>query len=167
MGSKTVKRLTASLFSRFRTSERGAILVEALLIVPVITLFALAVVEFGFIFWERQQLQAGVRDAARYLSRCSVKAYTDPSLICSFTKAQQIATQYYNPVAGQTYNRLPGATPPTITITPAANQFQNVTTASIITVTGTFNHYQSPAFRLLNLTPFPITYTYSMRYSGW
>lgn len=164
-----MKRLTASLLSRFRTSERGAILVEALLVVPVITLFALAVLEFGFIFWERQQLQAGVRDAARYLSRCSVKSYTATTPVCSFDKARTIATKYYDPAATPPgyYNRLPGSTLPTITITPTAAQFQNVTTASIITVEGTFAHFQSPTFRLLRLEPFPITYKYSVRYIGW
>lgn len=168
----TVKRLTASLFSRFRTSERGAILVEALLIVPVITLFALAVVEFGFIFWERQQLQAGVRDAARYLSRCNVEAYTATTPICSLDKATALATSYFYPTgttAGVVANRMPGTVLPTISYSfdPPLAQFQNITTDTVISVTGTFSHFESPAFSLLRLPAVPLTYKYSVRYIGW
>lgn len=163
----TVKRLAASLLSRFRTSERGAILVEALLVIPVFTVFALALIEFGFIFWERQQLQAGVRDAARYMSRCNVAAFNDASKLCSFEKARTIATKYYDPSSAQMINRLPGTTLPTITITPTAANFKTITTAGTVTVTGTFQHFQSPVFALFNLAPIPISYTYSARYMGW
>lgn len=168
----TVKRLTASLLSRFRTSERGAILVEALLVVPVITLFALAVVEFGFIFWERQQLQAGVRDAARYLSRCNVAAASASTPMCSTDKATAIATSYFyptGPTAGAVVNRMPGTVLPTISYAfdPATPQFRDMVPGTTITVTGTFSHFQSPAFSLLRLPAVPLTYRYSMRYIGW
>lgn len=55
---------------RFFRSARGAILVETLIVVPVIVVFAVGVVEFGAIFLQRLEMQAGVRDAARYWSRC-------------------------------------------------------------------------------------------------
>ncbi len=162
-----MKRLTASLLSRFRTSERGAILVEVLLVFPVITLFAIGMLEFGYIFWERQQMQAGVRDAARYWSRCNLAAKTSGS--CSITKAKDIALTYYDPVAATTYSRLQGWTltdTNAVVITPAVPPAVPVST-DLVTVTGTLQHNSSPLFVLLNLPPIPISYTYTMRYIGW
>ena len=54
----------------FWQKEEGAVLAEALLAVPFVTLFAAGILEFGNIFWERMQIDAGLRDAGRYLSRC-------------------------------------------------------------------------------------------------
>ncbi len=167
-----MKRLAASLFSRFRTSERGAVLVEALLVVPMITLFALAVIEFGFIFWERQQLQAGVRDAARYLSRCNVEATSASTPMCSQAKATALATSYFYPTGtatGVVANRLPGTTLPSISydFDPPVAQFKNITLGTTISVTGTYSHSQSPTFRLLRLPGIPLSYKYSLRYIGW
>lgn len=54
----------------FWRREEGAVLAEALLAIPFVTLFAAAILEFGSIFWQRMQIDAGLRDAGRYLSRC-------------------------------------------------------------------------------------------------
>lgn len=162
-----MKRLTASLLSRFRTSERGAILVEVLLVFPVITLFAIGMLEFGYIFWERQQMQAGVRDAARYWSRCNLAATTTSA--CSIAKARDIALTYHDPVANTTYSRLAGwtvAQADAVVITPAVPPAVPAST-DLVTVTGTLQHNSSPLFVLLNLPPIPISYTYTMRYIGW
>ncbi len=163
----TVKRLAASLLSRFRTSERGAILVEAFLIIPVIALFAVAVLEFGYIFWERQQMQAGVRDAARYWSRCSLLAFNAGR--CTPDKARRIAVTYYDPAADVTYARLNGwnaSTAASVVITPTTPP-TTPTSDSIVTVTGTVQHDNSPLFVLLRFQPVTITYQYSLRYVGW
>lgn len=163
----TVKRLTASPFSRFRTSERGAILVEALLIVPIITLFAVAVLEFGFVFWERQQMQAGVRDAARYWSRCNFEAFTKGS--CSVAQARQVAVTYRDPVANAVYSRLNNwnaSTASAVVVTPTTPPVTPGPT-SILTVTGTVQHDNTPLFKLLDLQPITLSYSYTMRFTGW
>ena len=54
----------------FWRREEGAVLAEALLTIPFVTLFAAGILEFGSIFWQRMQIDAGLRDAGRYLSRC-------------------------------------------------------------------------------------------------
>ena len=119
--------------------------------VPIITLFAVAVLEFGIAFWERQQLQAGVRDAARYWSRCNTLSATAGS--CSVPKATAIASRN-------------GVLPVTLTVTPTEPP-DPPTSADIVTVTGSFTHSKSPMFVLLKLKPFVITYTYKMRFIGW
>lgn len=162
-----MKRLAASLFSRFRTSERGAILVETLLVIPVITIFAIGVLEFGYVFWERQQMQAGVRDAARYWSRCSLSSFNASR--CTVAKAREIAVNYYDPVSDAAFLRIngwDGSVAAAVTVTPSTPP-ANPATTDIVTVTGTLMHRSSPLFRLLNLNPIPITYTYSTRYIGW
>lgn len=54
----------------FLRREEGAVLAEALLAIPFVTIFAAGILEFGSIFWQRMQIDAGLRDAGRYLSRC-------------------------------------------------------------------------------------------------
>ena len=65
-------------------------LTEALLAVPFVTLFAAGILEFGNIFWERMQIDAGLRDAGRYMSRCRPTTPTYTSS-CSEVTAKLIA----------------------------------------------------------------------------
>lgn len=157
-----MKRLAASLLSRFKTSEQGAILVEALIAIPVITIFAVGLLEFGVMFWERQQMQAGVRDATRYWSRCSAASATAGT--CTIDKARNIA--FYGNPAGTGGLRVPNwyraadldiqpTTPPaTVGNTAVVSQ-------------GRLLYSGSPLFSLLDINAITIRYTYSMRYLGW
>ena len=52
-----------------RRDEAGSVLVEFLAIIPVLLILAAIVLELGYYFLQRQQIVAGVRDAARYLAR--------------------------------------------------------------------------------------------------
>lgn len=54
---------------RFRGDERGAILVEFGLILPIMLLFFGLMIEGSRLLWSYQAAIAGVRDAGRYLSR--------------------------------------------------------------------------------------------------
>ncbi|WP_158266808.1 TadE/TadG family type IV pilus assembly protein [Alsobacter soli] len=49
--------------------ERGAVAVEAALVLPLVIAFAFAIFEFGRIFYDYELAQTGVRDAARFLAR--------------------------------------------------------------------------------------------------
>lgn len=182
-----MKRLAASLFSRFRTSERGAILVEALLVIPVISLFALAVIEFGYVFWERQQVQAGVRDAARYWSRCSPTAFASGAG-CTVDKAKDIAVSYLDVSRNQTFARLPNWLKADVKFYPviktAANTQQcppdktkeitattapptNPTAADRFVVITEFPMGDTPLSVLTRGPGITLSYSLCMRYVGW
>ncbi|MBC2837495.1 pilus assembly protein [Gemmobacter straminiformis] len=158
-----MKRLTAPLISRFRTSEQGAILVEALIAIPIITIFAVGLLEFGVMFWERQQMQAGVRDAARYWSRCSQTAAAAGS--CSLTKARNIA--FYSNPAGTGGLRVPNwYRPEDLAISPTTPP-ANTAPTDIVYAEGRLLYSGSPLFGLLDIGAVTVRYNYSMRYLGW
>lgn len=68
-----------SLSRRFRRSDRGALLVEFAVILPILILLFGIIVEGGRMMWSYQTAAAGVRDAARYLGRVV------PSDLCDTT----------------------------------------------------------------------------------
>src|SRR5688572_16566479 len=70
---------------RFRREERGAALVETTLLMPFLLFTCAGVFEFGNLFYQKLLIEAGVRDAARYVARCTT---TFP---CSDTIAANIA----------------------------------------------------------------------------
>jgi Flp pilus assembly protein TadG len=160
-------RRIVPFFSRFWNSTQGAILVEALIVVPVVTIFAIGIIEFGNVFWERQQLQAGVRDAARYWARCHDWSTTSGAntQTCSITTAQNIAF-YGKPfpeAGGSTYLRVPNWNQPEdLTITPATPVFGDTVVA-----VGVVDYANSPLFRFLNIGAIRFGYRYEQRYIGW
>ena len=85
------------------SGTEGALLTEALIVVPVVTIFAVGILEFGNVFWQRHQVQVGVRDAARYWSRCRGTA---PFNTCTQDIARNLA--FYGNPAGTGAPRVPG-----------------------------------------------------------
>ncbi|TIP05977.1 MAG: pilus assembly protein [Mesorhizobium sp.] len=59
------------MIRRFKGEDDGAILVEMALLTPFMLLLSAGVFEFSNILNTRMLLDAGVRDAARYMARCS------------------------------------------------------------------------------------------------
>ncbi|WP_181177645.1 TadE/TadG family type IV pilus assembly protein [Mesorhizobium sp. B4-1-1] len=59
------------ILHRFKRDDGGAVLVEMTLVTPFVLLLSAGVFEFGNILNTRMLLDAGVRDAARYMARCS------------------------------------------------------------------------------------------------
>ena len=55
----------------FWLEQRGTVLVEMALIVPLMVLLSAGVFEFSNVLNKRLLLEAGVEDAARYMARCS------------------------------------------------------------------------------------------------
>lgn len=137
------------------------------MVVPVVTIFAIGVVEFGSIFWQRQQMQTGVRDAARYLSRC----IPDPLVSnCSLDKARNIA--FYGTIAptapGCTSRELRvrgWCTAAQLTVSPPAIDPDDL--PEELVVTGTVTYSGSPLFQFLRIEPIPFTYRMEVRYIGW
>ncbi|SFQ05440.1 Flp pilus assembly protein TadG [Mesorhizobium sp. NFR06] len=59
------------IIRRFKRDDNGAVLVEMTLVTPFVLLLSAGVFEFSNILNTRMLLDAGVRDAARYMARCS------------------------------------------------------------------------------------------------
>jgi Flp pilus assembly protein TadG len=59
------------LQSLWRGNE-GTALLEGAIVIPTMSLLLLGVFEFSWVFYQQKQIESGVRDAARYLSRVPV-----------------------------------------------------------------------------------------------
>ncbi|RWI11400.1 TadE/TadG family type IV pilus assembly protein [Mesorhizobium sp.] len=92
----SVKRLAR----QFRREERGAILVELTLITPLMIALTAGVFEFGTIIHRKLLIEAGLRDAARFMARCTEDFVNpDPGTDYCVSTAQNIA-KYGTPAAG-------------------------------------------------------------------
>lgn len=155
-----MKYASKSFLSRFMRDTAGTVLVETLIAVPVLTILAVGTLEFGNIFWQRQQMQIAVRDAARYWSRCRPDFSN-----CTAAVARNIA--FYGNPAGTGGLRVPGwndaaeltiepATPPTV-----------ASSTDIVRVTGTLNYLGSPLMHVTLPNAITVTYVHEERYIGW
>lgn len=148
------------LIRRFFLSTRGVVLAEALIVLPIVTIFAIGVLEFGSVFWQRQQLQTGVRDAARYWSRCRPDFSN-----CSLAIARNIA--FYGNPAGTGSLRVPNWDDASeLDIAPAVPPGAPAA-ADLVTVTGTLTYAGSPLISRLSIPVMTITYQHQERYIGW
>lgn len=59
------------IIRRFKRDDQGAALVEIAIVTPFVLLLSAGVFEFSNILNTRMLLDAGVKDAARYMARCS------------------------------------------------------------------------------------------------
>ena len=59
------------IIRRFKRDDNGTALVEMAIVTPFVLLLSAGVFEFSNILNTRMLLDAGVRDAARYMARCS------------------------------------------------------------------------------------------------
>lgn len=140
--------------------QDGIVLVETLLAVPLLTLLTFGILEYGNMMWQRQQLQVGVRDAARYWSRCRPTFHN-----CSADIARKIA--FFGNPEGSGNPRVPGwddefeltISPTTPATTPSASD--------VVVVRGTVTYQGSPLFNAVLDAPVPIGYWTTMRYLGW
>ena len=167
-GFQVTRRLLAIL-RRFQRSTRGAILVETLIVVPVVVIFAVALVEFGSLFWQRQQLQAGVRDAARYVSRC------EPTLAnCTEDIARNVAFFGVTNPQPDTPLRVRGWYKDDqleITLTSVNADGEAVDAENeedrLVTVSGNAVYTGSPLFGLLRIANIRFAYSHQERFIGW
>lgn len=153
--------LRNSVLNHFRHSDDGAVLTEALVAIPFVTLFAAGILEFGNIFWERMQIDAGLRDAGRYLARCRPDSGTYDAT-CDTTTAKLIAFYGTQTPPANAALRVPGWGPAltTITITPVdANGTITIQTAHV--------YRSSPIFSWLGIDAITIRSSHQERYIGW
>lgn len=83
-----VVRLPSHITTKFRQDERGSMLVEMALIAPLMLSLSGGVFEFGNLIQKKLLIEAGLRDAARYVARC--RPIDDGSGTCS-TRAKNLA----------------------------------------------------------------------------
>ncbi|MET4690643.1 TadE/TadG family type IV pilus assembly protein [Sinorhizobium fredii] len=153
----------------FWLSEEAAVLTEAIIVVPFVTVFAAGILEFGNLFWERMQIDAGLRDAGRYLSRCRPESGTfEPT--CDRATARTIAFYGTQSPADGAKPRVPGwEDPGDIVILPVENADGTVDISSGDTITVSTSHlYEtSPLFALLGIEDITISASHEERYMGW
>jgi len=154
--------LTRRWIAGFTRNERGAVLAEALIVMPFVTLFSVGILEFGNMLWQKEQIETGLRDAARYLARC--QSNTSFVEACTRTIATNIA--FYgtaSPVSG-TPLRVSGWGPSTavITIIPPAG-----TAGDVITVSTSHAYDSSNMFAVLGIGAITIEAFHEQRYIGW
>ena len=145
--------------ARFWKEERGAVLAETLIVVPFVTLFSVGILEFGNMFWQKEQIETGLRDAARYLARCQTNISF--AAACNPSTARNIA--YYgtpSPGVGAAL-RVPGWGPD------AADIAITQPIAGVIRVSATHDYLSSPLFGWLDLAAISIEAFHEERYIGW
>jgi hypothetical protein len=68
-------------WGRRRGSERGAVLVEAALVIPILVMLVVGIAEFGFAFRDRLTLQTATRTGARVGSSLGNTAQADYNIL--------------------------------------------------------------------------------------
>lgn len=149
-------------FRDFGSGTQGALLTETLIVVPVVTIFAVGILEFGNVFWQRHQVQVGVKDAARYWSRCRGVAPFDT---CSQTIARNLA--FFGNPAGTGAPRIVGWTDPGSLVIEPVTPPINPDRDDLVTVSGTHTYVGSPLMRLIQIDAFDFSYSHNQRYIGW
>lgn len=141
------------------------VLVETLIALPVLVLISLTFLEFGNMMWQRQQLQAGVKDAARYWARCRPSTATGSAFMnCSENTARLIAFTG-SPTGGPT--RVPGwDNDSELTIGPTTLPTSPDET-SLVTVEGTVEFQATPVTARIIPSGITISYYHQTRYLGW
>lgn len=157
-------RRISSLLKCLRRDTEGAVLTETIVVVPFVTLFSVGILEFGNMFWQKEQIETGLRDAARYLARCQPSSAASGFVSqCSETIARRIA-YYGTSSATATVPRVTGWIPARSVITfeyPVRNGHEVVVART--------NHVYSasPLFGWLDLDAVTIQAYHEQRYVGW
>ena len=157
--------------------ERGSVLLESTIVLPVLFALIFGVLEFSYYFYQQHLVSTGVRDAARYLARTA-----DPTAAAAQTAAQNLAST--GSIAGGTYRRISGFDPSDVAIsfstianaidpgtgqrpyreaTPVCGGPDNI---SIVNVTGSFPHSAMGFLAYFGFSPPTITVTQSERCMG-
>ena len=157
-------RRIRSLLAGLHRDTQGAVLAETIVVVPFVTLFSVGILEFGNMFWQKEQIETGLRDAARYLSRCQPSSPTSGFVSqCSETIARRIA-YYGSPSASATAQRVTGWTPAR---SPITFQYPIRNGQKVVVAQSSLLYSASPLFGWLNLDAITIQAYHEERYVGW
>lgn len=151
----------------FSRDESGIVLTETLIILPVLIILTFGILEFGNMLWQRQQLQVGVRDAARYWARCRPVANGSAFMPCTIQTAQNIAFYGKPTVSPSDPLRVPGWSQASqLTIAPAT-PVTLPTPTSLVYVEGSMSYLGSPVYSAIFGSSLTIAYDHTERYIGW
>lgn len=73
-------KLLARTLRRFRTDQRGTVLIEMAIVGPLMLFLSAGVFEFGNLIHDKLLMEAGLSDGARFAARCNSQLYTDAGL---------------------------------------------------------------------------------------
>jgi hypothetical protein len=158
-----------ALFKKLSQQEDGVILTETLVALPILILISITFVEFGNIMWQRQQLQAGVEDAARYWSRCRpLTGSQEDFMSCNVDTARLIAFTGSPEEGGA--SRVPGwgdiGDISELKISPEVPETRP-TKDSLVLVSGTVTYRATPWTARFVPDGITMSYYHQMRYLGW
>lgn len=148
-----------SIGRRFRRDEEGAVLVESIVILPVMIVFLVGILEFGALLYAKLEVETGLRDAARYVSRCP-EPISRPQCIVN---ARNVAV--YGTIAPSDADRARarGWAPSDVVITP-----ENFSEGTPIQASTEFAYPGSPLIGLLNIgATIPVASFHQERVVGW
>ncbi|TGV76193.1 pilus assembly protein [Mesorhizobium sp. M00.F.Ca.ET.149.01.1.1] len=72
--------LLSRTLRRFRTDQRGTVLIEMAIVSPLMLFLSAGVFEFGNLIHDKLLMEAGLIDGARFAARCNSQLYTDAGL---------------------------------------------------------------------------------------
>ena len=162
--------------ARFLWRDReGSVLIEATVLTPMLFVFLFGVFEFSFIFLQQQLIEAGVRDAARYLARIPLTTsgatpctQTDPATGTTYLAYAQNIALYGTTASGT--QRVAGWTGPVTITCPttdnSAGTYADGSTIYTIQATTSFTDPTLGSFGLLGLNPPSISVTHKERFIG-
>lgn len=145
-----------TVIRRFAVDTGGVAMTEAIIMVPLLFFLAVAVLEFGMLFWQREQIETGLRDASRYVARCRHAQAT-----CE-QNARNLA--YHGSTAASAYDRVPNWNAGGSTIT-----FSQTVGGVMTTVSATTTHQlaNAPMFGVLGVGQITVTANHHQRVIGW
>ncbi len=157
----------------FRCDESGSALVEAAIVIPVLLTLFLGVFEFSSLFWEQQLISTGVRDAARYLSRCLGSSGRPDCLNVSETAVEEAAKNLavYGSIAGGKVTRVPDWAVDEVkinfaTIDNAGGTYRGPPVIRTVTVSTTYTHPSLGFLGYLGLPNLNISVSHQERVAG-
>jgi Flp pilus assembly protein TadG len=110
-------RRLSRILKHFNSDQRGTVLVEMSMVVPLMLFLSAGVFEFGNLIHDKLLMEAGLSDGARFAARCNSTLYTNAGLAA--INCADIATNIavFGNVAGTGSARIPGWQKSDVTIT--------------------------------------------------
>lgn len=94
--------MSSRRLTRFCLDQRGTVLVEMALIVPLLVLLSAGIFEFGRFLHDKLLVEAGLSDAARFAARCNSQIYTDNGFAAIDCSSLAASIAVYGKVGGTT-----------------------------------------------------------------
>lgn len=153
-----------TLLKRLHCETQGAVLAETIAVIPLVTLVSVGILEFGNILWQKEQIETGLRDAARYLARCQPDSELSGfDSDCTEVLARRIA-YYGTSSASVTTLRVTGWTPARSAI---AFEYPMRNGHKVVVARTSHVYSASPLFGWLDLSAVTIQAYHEQRYVGW